>query len=298
METIIERNIYKVNNIVDGKTKSIYIFNTSKNNNKPEDIFSKTKLAEIKNNNITLIFSSQQIHMDDTIGIIKLKLINELKNVSFDEIYLFCKKSESLNSENIYQILTKHKKVEITNSRLTAFLSNVEGIEPISPKDIYDYSDIIQLNANNKPHIISKPLGQNKIINDNETLIPTNPFQIVSNDLFVKIPTNLISNNKLLLNSGTIIDNDIYLCLAKNTMEFIQQKSLNQPNIIKAYFPLLFDKNIHNLEQLSTNQTNLISENNKLLNQHTFDYFKTVDMFYNIYYQRKKELNYLSKGIK
>ena len=48
IETIIERNIYKVNNIVDGKTKSIYIFNTTKNNNNPENIFSKKNWMKSK----------------------------------------------------------------------------------------------------------------------------------------------------------------------------------------------------------------------------------------------------------
>ena len=54
-------------------------------------IFNDMELDQIKANKIEVKFSDQQIHYDDTIETIKLKIINEFSNtISVDEIYLFC----------------------------------------------------------------------------------------------------------------------------------------------------------------------------------------------------------------
>ena len=56
----------------------------------------KKEISEKARDNMKIVFSEQQIHLDDTIGTIKIKILSELrsslkKNVTFGEIYLFCK---------------------------------------------------------------------------------------------------------------------------------------------------------------------------------------------------------------
>ena len=53
-------------------------------------IFTSQEVKNILQNNIRIRFSKQQIHLDDTIGTIKIKLLMEFpREFSLDEIFLF-----------------------------------------------------------------------------------------------------------------------------------------------------------------------------------------------------------------
>ena len=72
--------IYKVNLIIDDVIDSVYVFygqQLVKKNEKEivKKIFTQTEIENIKN----IYFSEQQIQRDDTIGVIKLKVLSELK---------------------------------------------------------------------------------------------------------------------------------------------------------------------------------------------------------------------------
>ena len=149
-EQIDYNPIYKVNQIVDGVIDSVYVFYGQpivKNNEKEivKKLFTPTEIENIKN----IYFSEKQIHRDDTIGVIKLKILSELrKKVPLGEIYLFCKKIEYLNPTAIFQSLTQNKKIKLTYQRLEQFLSNIDntnGDAFIMPekKDEYELNDII-----------------------------------------------------------------------------------------------------------------------------------------------------------
>lgn len=110
-------NIFKINYIKNNKSKnedkrnikekSIYVFsgdlfkdldpNKSFKENPNSEIFSpiftSSEIAYIIESKINVIFSNQEIHLDDTIETIKKKIILELDySISFDEIYLFSKR--------------------------------------------------------------------------------------------------------------------------------------------------------------------------------------------------------------
>ena len=104
--------IYKVNYLVDGQIDTIYVFFGKvipKGKEQEEiftEIFTEEEIENIDKNDIKIVFSTNQIHLDDTIGVIKLKILAELKNkISYDEIYLFCQKVENLNAISVYQSL-------------------------------------------------------------------------------------------------------------------------------------------------------------------------------------------------
>ena len=98
-------------------------------------------------------------------------------------------------------------------------------------------------------------IGQKIFIISNEYPFVTNPYNIDEYDRFIerasaKSLTTLNSN--LLLNTGEIIDNNIYLCLAKNVLENANAKKLSETYIIKLYYPTLFRKfNILTTEKYS-----------------------------------------------
>ena len=77
------------------------------------DIFNKEELNEIKQQDIEIIFINQSIHIDDSIGVIKLKIFDAIsKEASMSELYLYCLKSEKLNPITVYQNLTQNDNLQ------------------------------------------------------------------------------------------------------------------------------------------------------------------------------------------
>ena len=293
---------YKVNHLVDGKIKSIIVFHGNSEMNKNNyDVFTEKELTNIEENKITVQFSDQQIHLDDNIGVIKIKILNEFKRiVSLEELYLFCEKKESINPVSLYQSLTQNK-IELTRIRLDQFLSNIVG-ESINPplKDIYNYDDILELKLNKK-YIMNKVVGQKNLIIENEYPFVCNPFLVKQYDsLYEKnIRKSTSTMNNLLLNSGDIINNNIYVCFAKDVLTFLSKnEKISQEITIKLYFPFLYLSKIESLDELEESRTKLIDGNDRVITEKVFDNFKTIDMFYDVYKLQTKPLNYVDKGIK
>ena len=307
-EQIDYNPIYKVNILVDEDViDSVYIFYGQKVLQKNEEeiikkIFTQTERDKIKH----FYFSEQQIHRDDSIGVIKLKVLSELKKkVPLGEIYLFCKKMEYLNSIAIFQSLTQNKKIKLTHQRLEQFLSNIDNTNNdafIMPeqKDEYDLNDILSMKLDGKK-LVNKVLGQKFFIMENEYPFVCNPYKLRDYDaLLVKISRNSIStlNNNLLLNTGDIEKDNIYVCLASEVLPNIIQKDLSESTTLKIYYPFLYSQNIKSLDNLNSSEDKLIDNDKDFLNKKTLDSFKTVDMFYDIYKYKKTDLPYIKKGIK
>ena len=310
---ITNNKIYKLNYLVDGNVNIIFVFygkkNVSNGNNELfKEVFTDQEIEKINSKNISVIFSEQMIHFDDSIGTIKIKILNELKkDISLEEIYLFCQKIETLHSVSLYQSLTQNKKIELTKIRLDQFLSNIvkeeNGEKFLLPenKDVYSFDDILNMKIDGKKYVINKVLGQKFFIIENEYPFVCNPYQLSGYDSFFEksIRKSLSTlNSHLLLNDGQIIDNNIYLCLASDVLNYVSTKGVSEETTIKVYYPFLYNKNINNLDDLIEKEEELMESNKKILNSKTLNLFKTVDMFYNIYYLRKNELNYISNGIK
>ena len=310
----LDSRIYKVKLLLNGSLNVIYVFYGKKyTKNDDEDelfkrIFTDEENEQIKKDSINIKFSEQQIHFDDSIGIIKLKILNELKrDISLDEIYLYCQKFETINAVTVYQSLTQNNKLQLTKVRLDQFISNIisdeNGALFISPepKEIYTFDDIFEMKFANNKYIVDKVLGQKFFIVENEYPFISNPYKVNEYDRFFennarKTLTTL--NSHLLLNSGNIIDNSIYLCLADDVISYLGEKNISEDTTIKIYYPFLYNKNINSAEDLTSNRSKLIEGNKKFLTENTFNSFKTIDMFYDVYKLRKNELNYVNKGIK
>ena len=319
--------IYKVNYLIANNINAIHVFygenldetgdlgelfKREPKNEKFQDsfsgnyIFNDEEIQYITENNVSVTFSSQQIHFDDTIGTIKLKIVQEFSNnFSLEEIHLFCLKEETFNPANIYQILTQNKKLPLTRVRLDQFLSNIIRDEQGDPvkfeipeKEEYDYDDILSLNISNKKLWVSKGLGQKFFLLTNEYTYVCNPYDVNAYDDFIeKVSRKSLTtlNSHLLLNSGLIVENNIYLCLAKDVLTYMREKGLSELTAIKVYYPFLYKNNIENVEQLEEKKYELLEKNKPLLELASFD---SVNLFYDMYQSRKKELVYQNNGIK
>jgi len=310
---ITNNKIYKLNYLVDGNINILFVFYgkkvVSENNNELfKEVFTNEEIEKINSENISVKFSEQIIHFDDSIGTIKIKILNELKKViSLEEIYLFCQKIETIHSVSLYQSLTQNKKIELTKIRLDQFLSNIvkeeNGENFIRPenKEVYSFDDILNMKIDGKKYVINRVLGQKFFIIENEYPFVCNPYQLTGYDSFFEksIRKSLSTlNSHLLLNEGQIINNNIYLCLASDVLNYVSTKGISEETTIKVYYPFLYNRNINNLEDLIEKEEELMETNKKILNSKTLNLFKTIDMFYNIYYLRKNELNYIRHGIK
>jgi hypothetical protein len=78
----------------------------------------------------------------------------------------------------------------------------------------------------------------------------------------------------------------------------LDKRNVSEETTIKVYYPLLYNKNINNLEDLEANGVKLNEASKKLLGEKTLASFKTIDMFYDVYNLRATELNYINRGIK
>ncbi len=322
--------IYKIHHLINKTTtKTIYVFygeSIKKNLDIAKDfqdsinediyldpisntiIFNEDEMNQIREKKIDVVFSKQQIHFDDSIGIIKLKIVNEFKDTfSPEEIYLFGQKEEKLNTINIYESLTQKGKLKINKIRLHQFLDNILENEDgekykfnIPDKDNYDYNDLLALNINEKSFLINKVLGQKFFIVSNEYPFTINPFEVNNIDNFINkasIKSLTTLNNNLLLNSGNINNNNIFLCLAGDVLREKNNEDMEE-YLIKIYYPLLYNEDVDSLNSLKNNKYKLIENNKKILNKSALENFKSVDMFYDVYKYKTSELNYKTKGIK
>ena len=242
----LDNIIYKVKKLKNDIIDTIYVFYGRKDIKLQQEdiikeIFTDKEYNDIKNHNTKIIFSEQRIHPDDSIATIKIKILNELSkfNISLEEIYLFCKKIETLNSVAIYQSLTQNKKIALTKLRLEQFLQNIDSdldgkpfsIEYDKDKEVYSYDDIFEMKLDNKQYIINKVLGQKFFIVENEYPYICNPFEVKEYDKFFEQNARKslsTLNNHLILNTGEIVENSIYLCLAEDVLSHMDQNDISK----------------------------------------------------------------------
>ena len=181
------------------------------------DIFDEYDLTEIKQKNINVIFLKQSIHIDDSIGVIKLKIFEALdRSVSMDEIYLFCLKNEKLNPITMYQNLTQNDYLPLTRVRFEQMLKNIydedgESIDFGLPiKDKYSFDDILKLDLTERQYLVAKNLGQKFVFNHEYPFI-ADPFLVTEYDTLLENSRRELTslNNNLLLETLPIFKNII-----------------------------------------------------------------------------------------
>ena len=305
--------IFKVNLLVDGLIDKIYVFLGNVTPPEEDDvelfkkIFTDDELENIEKNKIDIVFSKQRVYFDDSISTLKIKLLMELgTNASFEEMYLFCRQRETFNAVSVYRMLTQNKRIELTDIILNQFLANIVSesdgnpINTLEYKETYTFEDILELKLDNKVCVVNKALGQKFFVIENEYPFVCNPFDVLSYDSFFErsVRKSLSTlNGNLVLSSGKFINNSIYLCLAKDVLTSVSEKGISEEITTKIYYPFLHNKQFDTLDKLLEVEHTLRDGNGKYVNDKTTKLFKTVDMFYDIYLQKKSDLKYLNKGI-
>ena len=302
--------IFKVNQLSEkNETDAIYVFygnnldivdpnelfkKDPKNKAFVPDVFTETEIDEIDTNKV--IFLNQTIHIDDSIGVIKLKIFEALRRtVSMNEIYLFCLKEEKLNPITMYQNLTQNDYLPLTRVRFELMLKNIYDIDgdPIDfnlpPKEKYSFDDILKLDLTNREYLVAKILGQ-KFVFNNEYPFIANPFLVSEYDKLLEHSRRELTtlNNNLLLETLPIFKNTIYLCLAENVF---QKPELSIEYACKIYYPFLYREKIDTIEKLERNRNELIEATSSKLTKDVERGFENIDMFYDVFRYRDKKVS-------
>jgi len=288
-------NIYKVYHNNDNCFSKVYVFAGSlianqeigsiialqkiyDNNPKAaifNNLFSDDEVERINRCGTKVIFVDQEIHIDDTIETIKKKLMQNISELVFEEIYLYIKKYINLNAVELYNTLTLNNKLDLTQERLIQYISNVGDLAKeieekglLEHKDKYTYNDILRLDLDNKTYITNVSLGQKFVTVESKYIYTINPYDVIIYDEFLEKYADSITsttNKTILLDYLDIYENTIYLCLAPEVLRNSESKLLSEVSTIKIYFPYLYEDSIKSLQEFYAEKDKYILENKKLI---------------------------------
>jgi hypothetical protein len=303
-------NVYKVH-VFDsnGNVTKIYIFCAkTKTTANLKELFSDIELALHKINSVEYIFSDQLIHPDDSIRVLKKKIIAEIgmDSIAYEELYLFGFMKTRIDMKDIYQKLTKNETVEISKEQFQQIAininANIGSVKSIDfEKDYFSYDDFIELqNSSDLSIFVNRPIGI-EFHGYYDFSFSANPFHIHSRaaNNYEMDPKNqlLTFENQLLLNFGKVDSNNIYVCVAKSMFEYANRVGISEEYVSELYYPLLFNKDILGHSDLMEQQADLIKETSKSLTRATMKFYKSIDLFHEIAFNKPEELGYIERGI-
>jgi hypothetical protein len=264
------------------------LFKQDSTNERFSLVFDSKEIKTIQINKTQVIFLNQVIHIDDSIGVIKLKVFEALqKNVSMDEIYMFCLKSEQLNPVTVYQKLTQNDQLPLTKKRLEQMTLNLYDEEgslinfSLPTKDKYTFDDILKLDLIERKYLVANVLGQRLVFNSEYPFI-ANPYLVTEYDSLLENSRREMSslNNNLFLETGPIFKNTIFVCLAESVLNYATQAQISQDHTSKIYFPFLFKENINSVANLEKRRNQMIEITAAKVSERNL---ANVNMFYDIF---------------
>merc|ERR1711990_688354 len=105
-----------------------------------------------------------------------------IKDVSTEEIYLYCLQKKKIDPEIVYNNLTLNNELKLTYETLYQYLSNIVTFENnLAKKEIYTYEDILELKIEGN-HIVKTPIGIKLIINDINYHYGVDPYSVTLYD--------------------------------------------------------------------------------------------------------------------
>ena len=145
----MSQDTFKIYHLEYNNINKIEIYNGT---NGKDGVFDSDELEEITDKNIKTINTESTIFFDDTIDIIKKKILSfnnsSTNEVIYEELYLYCEQEITLTIEEIFNNL-KHKDIGfVSKNVLINFLYNINKPETLInklslSKEYYDYNEFI-----------------------------------------------------------------------------------------------------------------------------------------------------------
>jgi hypothetical protein len=181
-----------------------------------------------EDNKIKETITLDQIYVDDTIDVVKKKIIAALREkIAYEELYLFAKKRKLMSKRQAYNELSQNTNV-IPHARLNNFLSNIVSHNITKPQEdtTIDIDTIMNLNIKEEETVLI-PIGMD--------MNATYKFPFAVNPLLIKDFDDIVLstsahemtstyNRNLLLNYGDLEDNTLYMVTAEDAMTFLKNE--------------------------------------------------------------------------
>jgi len=244
------------------------------------------------------IDSEQWIHADDSISTIKKKIIQEMPNVSYDEIYLFGYVEKMIRLDQIFDSVVDESRI-LSSSKFSQLIIHLnidpEVLQILPKKTEYTYDDLLLVDLHLKSHSIAVPIGK-QFSKQDDAMFSANPFDMIPGSEYLPIEENpLISfENQVLLNTtfsgGQLVDRAIYLCLAEDVFTYFETNRINM-NTTGYYFPLLFKQKIMDIQSLQLKKPELLKKTKKAISKEFTRQAKVVDSMYNLYRTNQADIH-------
>ncbi len=289
-------NIYKLYHNT-GKIQKIYIFvgdlifnenisiseletlyTTDRDSKIINSIFFPDELQKIVKNKIEVIFVDDNIYNDDTIENVKFKLLKELRNYSYEELYMYGFTEYKVDRQIIYNELTNNNNIPMTKIILSNFLNNIgkqELIDTLPTKENYDLEDFYNLPLTDE-NLIKVALGQKFITTEKELSYVIDPFNTITVDsILQKYSQDIVStSNKNLLFEYGLVNNIIYFILLED-IESIVSDVITMSSLIKVYYPYIYNDDIEDFETYILNKSKYYSRTEKILHSPSFTQYNS-----------------------
>lgn len=297
--------IYKVCKInpISEEIDQIWVF-MGKDRPTPDSmktIFSQSEISKI-HPNTKIVYSTQEIHSDDSLRIVKKKMMIELgkETTAYDEIYLFSQTRKSVSIHDIFKYRSEATGT-LDISEMQQLIINLQlnphvlkpAAATATDHPTYGFADILKLDIP-QPSEIFIPLGM-RFTDHHDVLFPAYPYSIppTSNTLYDPNPKNqlLLFDDSLLLNYGKLKYNTIYICMTEDVIEFANHRKISESSIIDIYYPLLAKHNIQSNKDLVESRRQRTQINRRILNQSIITLYDKIAMFHEIGRRTQVESN-------
>ena len=267
---------------------------------------------------------------DDSIKIIKYKLLHglyskDLDEISYEEMYLFVVVEVPFNLLQWYKQITKNDTIKVTAQTFCQMLTNLAEIdnndeellnilksnemeERLKNNDVFEYEHIANYAwFQNRTTIKQKiPLGnramvllsdkQKKIL-PIDVLFSTNPFDLLTETKLEKWKKDkeiINMDDELLFHYGhSILNNTIYAIFADDVL------NENNSSLLAAlYFPFLDSQKIETKRLLLAKKAEFSETSKAVANNRTVvEEYHNMDIYYDIYGNISEPIVYIQNGI-
>ena len=247
--------------------------------------------------------STTTIHLDDSIRVIKNKIIKMLDKyrLSYSEVYLFSKNKIHVDLNEMYKNVTKNGERPMDHGKIQQVCASLELENVVLDEAKTDYSldEFLAVFSQAKigtSRTVAVPLGS-RFETSYQWLFSANPYRISQVLPDVKKTPLFSFENSLLMNYTYGQSIEICVCTAENVLEFTEKRGIFSDYVLRMYFPFLFKTGVNSLENLTEQKQTLLDAYEKTVDANIWKLYDTVDLFYQIENQATIPIAYTSSGI-
>lgn len=258
-----------------------------------------------------ILYSAMQIHLDDTVQIVKKKVIMELQNlanidVAYEELFLYGYHNTAVDPETLFRsviaqtIKTNPDKIN-ADGRIVERVFAKYGVVVDTIKLSYSFSEFKQEFRQNiisesveTRLIVASPIGIRLHDNTDAGFI-ANPYE--THTWEYGVPSCDSYETELLFQYGEFVDNTVYVCLAENVLKHTSPEL--SEFIVSVFYKSLFvgQPLVRSLDDLVSVKPALLEKTAAGITEKTRKYYDSVQIFHDVYHGRKTEWEYTTKGI-